>query len=195
LPEAVKKGLASSQEAIRRQIGRQPDGQRILETIRWVDPASIHLTLVFLGAVTPDQMPLVQDGIRRVASNSRPFILGISGLGVFPSWTRPRVVWVGVEEEGGTTLLGPLQDAIADEMAALGFEKEARCFNPHLTLARVRETATPEEKRVIGAVIKNVPGPASQIVAVNEVSLMRSQLSPRGAHYTRLAAFALAPLP
>lgn len=190
LPEEVKGELARIQTAIRRQMGSGASGQRAAESAKWVDPNGIHLTLKFLGWVPPSKIPAIEEGIRRATSKAKPFNLTLKDMGVFPGWSRPRVIWVGVEEVG-STFLGPLQEAIEEEMGRLGFAKEARAFTPHLTLARVRETAAPEERRAIGEAVRKTSRPKSEPFAVAEVSLMRSELSPRGARYSRLAAFSL----
>lgn len=189
LPETVKKELARTQEAIRKQVAASAAGERALDSVKWVEPDSIHLTLKFLGSVPAASMPSVEAAVRRAAQVAKPFDLALNGVGVFPGWSRPRVLWVGVD--GALSSLGQLQSAVEEEMASLGFPKETRAFSPHFTLARVRETASPEERRAIGEAVRRVPGPQSQRFEVAELSLMRSELSPRGARYTRIAAFPL----
>lgn len=190
LPEETKSELARIQTAIRRQVASGAGGQRAGESAKWVDPTGMHLTLKFLGWVSPSNVPAIEEGIRRAVKKAKPFNLALKELGVFPGWSRPRVIWVGVEERG-SAFLGPLQEAIEDEMDKLGFAREQRAFTPHLTLARVRETATAEERRAIGEAVRKTPAPRGMPFVVTEVSLMRSELSPRGARYSRLAAFPL----
>jgi 2'-5' RNA ligase len=195
LPEAVKEELANSQELIRQELQRQQKAGNgcpasVLDAIKWVNPFGIHITLKFLGAVPVVQLPKVEAGLAAAVVGAKPFSLTTESLGVFPGWSRPRVLWVGIDEVN-SAVLNPLQAAVDDQMEALGYAKEARGFSPHLTLARVRETATPEEKRALGLVVKETPPPPKRQFSVTEISLMRSELSPRGARYSRLAAFTL----
>jgi RNA 2',3'-cyclic 3'-phosphodiesterase len=110
----------------------------------------------------------------------------VSGLGAFPSPARPRVLWAGVAE--GAEAAGVLAGRIDAALTPLGFDRERRPFSAHVTLGRVR---TPRaQPRLAGALA--VGGPAGR-QRVTHVSLMRSDLSPRGARYTELAALPLAP--
>jgi 2'-5' RNA ligase len=193
LPETVKQELGKTQESIR-QAPAISSATSALDSIKWVNMESIHLTLKFLGYVPTDRARLIEESVQRATVDCNSFSLKLDGLGVFPTWTRPRVLWVGVQDLSDNTLLA-LQQKVEEEAAKLGFAKEERAFNPHLTLARIRETATPQEKHLIGEVVKTAAAPGNKLFTtrfmVNEVSLMRSQLSPHGARYTRLAAFPL----
>ena len=110
----------------------------------------------------------------------------VRGLGAFPSATRARVIWSGVT--AGADSLVTLAAAVERELAALGYPPEGGAFCAHSTLARIREPRRdPEIVRALEAGASLDFG----TTRVERVSLMRSDLSPRGARYTELAARAL----
>lgn len=161
------------------------------QSLKWVAPESLHVTLKFLGYVAPARLEAIQTSLREVGARSPRFTLHTSGVGAFPTMNRPRAVWVGVK--GDQPRLTTLQSRVDAAMSDLGFVAEKRPFSPHLTLARVRETTSIGETRLIGQVLKEFAGDPveSRPIAVDSLSLMRSQLSRQGARYTRLAHFEL----
>jgi len=176
LPEAVKRELTRIQSQLK-NAGNAP--------AKWVDPQGIHLTLQFLGDVDEILIPRVSEAVRLGCAGSAPFGLALGGPGVFPNPARPRVVWVGLT--GDLDSLNRLQQGIEVRLKDLGFTPEDRAFTPHLTLARVREEAAPPERQKLGKIVTEFK-PAAAGFRVTEVSLMRSQLNPGGAIYTRLSA-------
>ena len=156
--------------------------------MRWADPDSIHLTLKFLGDVTPDQLEQVKTAAQRAAEACSGLSLQTAGLGCFPNFQRPKVVWVGVE--GQRDRLAALRDRVEGAIAPLGFATEERPFNPHLTLGR---TKTKERRvlAVIGDAVQAAQESANARWENTHLSLMQSTLTPSGAVYTALAAFPL----
>ncbi len=107
------------------------------------------------------------------------------GLGAFPTPTRPRVIWAGVDE--GAAQAATLARRVDEALVALGFAPEPRAFAAHVTLGRVRAPrANPRLAEALAA-----SGTFGR-QRVDRLVLMRSQLSPRGARYTELAAAPLA---
>ena len=92
---------------------------------------------------------------------------------------------------GETDTLERLQSQIEDAMADLGFEPEQRRFHPHFTLGRVNRHASINFQRQLGEKSQNYKIDQISEMLVDEVSLMRSQLNPKGAIYTQLAGFPL----
>jgi 2'-5' RNA ligase len=121
----------------------------------------------------------------RVAQNVLPFQIQVGGLGAFPSMGRPQVIWVAVE--GEVEWLITLQRGIDHALVPLGFAPEARSFTPHLTLGRLRERASPGERKGIGELMMATGFEGGPAMRVSEISLMRSRLTPQGAIYSRIA--------
>ena len=87
--------------------------------------------------------------------------------------------------------LSRLQENVDSALTALGFPKEERSFVPHLTLARIKQGASPLERRDFGELARASSFEDKYSVAAEAISLMRSQLTPAGAVYTRLSVVGL----
>jgi 2'-5' RNA ligase len=180
LPEEVREGLARLKKELERDEHK---------FVKWVDPGGIHLTLKFLGNIPSKQVAKITEAIEVAAQGISPFHLEISGLGAFPSLRQARVFWVGIG--GEVEKLSRLQQKIDSALAALGFAKEERSFVPHLTLARIRQGASLMERRTFGELVGSTVFEDKYHVEVEVISLMKSQLTPAGAIYTRLSAVGL----
>ncbi|GIW42243.1 MAG: RNA 2',3'-cyclic phosphodiesterase [Candidatus Binatia bacterium] len=154
--------------------------------VRWVRPEGLHCTLKFLGLVEKTDLEALSEKLRAPLASVGPFPVRVRGIGAFPSWKNPRVLWLGLEGEP----LGRLAEIVETEAASLGFPRETRPFRPHLTLGRFRSQrqwsrAAPvvEEKgrRELGS------------FTVRDVVVFRSELSREGARYTPLWTIPLGP--
>lgn len=151
--------------------------------VRWVPARNIHLTIKFLGDVSPANLEILTRILKNEVSRFRPFEIHVGGLGAFPSMRRPRVVWIGVE---APPTLQALQRAVEAETVHLGYAAEERPFSPHLTLGRVAHNATPEEVRKVADVLVNCKVGELGSTVLDHVRLFRSDLQPGGAVYTPL---------
>lgn len=150
--------------------------------VRWVEPESFHLTLKFLGWVRPEMLEAIEATMEEAAAGTGPFTLRIGGLGAFPTLRRPRVVWMGVD---ASPALRCLKHDMEWKFAPLGFEREDRAFQPHLTLGRARKEASAGHFRDFEGIVETLSYAAA--IDVAQVDLMRSHLSPSGARYERIA--------
>jgi len=157
--------------------------------VRWVDPRGIHLTLKFLGDVSVDRLDDITAALTKATQGISPFKLEVGGLGVFPNPRRVRVAWVGMS--GEIDKLQHLQQQVESSLAGIGFPTESRGFTPHLTLARVREQAAPDERQSFGHLITSTDFKAGHNIMVDAVFLMRSQLTRQGAVYSQLRSVRL----
>ncbi len=160
-----------------RQSERRPAGSSIHRGI-----GSPRSRLV---GVPRSQLPVLIGRLHAELTGQRPFNLEVGGLGVFPGPRAPRVAWLAVLGDLGA--LAACQRKVEAATIPLGFPGENRPFQPHLTLGRVRETATPEQRAAIGALPATWPSATSRSFPVTAVSLMQSHLGPGGARYSRLA--------
>ena len=91
------------------------------------------------------------------------------------------MLWVGLGD--GVEEAQRVQARLDERLAALGFEREARAFHPHLTIGRV--------KSLKGAQALMARADAYHLPTLSftarEIVLMQSQLHPAGARYTPLA--------
>jgi 2'-5' RNA ligase len=149
-----------------------------------VDPQVIHLTLKFLGQVPTAKVAEISSALERATQGVGRFSLSFGGLGCFPSATNPRVIWVGCQTLDDS--LKRLHSKIEKQLEPLGFAPENRPFNPHLTLGRVRENASPGARHDLGGIISATSIGELGQVEVPEITLMQSILKPSGAEYTPL---------
>jgi 2'-5' RNA ligase len=176
LPDELK--VKIGQLKARLQLDRQP-------WVKWVDPASIHLTLKFLGNIAIDRTGEIIRAMEEATQVVPPFQLEVKDLGVFPNLKRVQVAWVGIM--GETDKLGQLQQRLDSNLALLGFAPESRPFTPHLTLARLRNQAPLDEQKKFGQIIVGTKFEAG-IIKVDAISLMKSQLTRGGAIYSRISS-------
>jgi RNA 2',3'-cyclic 3'-phosphodiesterase len=179
LPGEVREALNRLQHELQRQG---------LEKLRWVRPDGIHLTLKFLGATPAETVPAIEEALRVAVEDTVPHRLALGKLGTFGGG-RPRVLWVALQ--GDVDAVRRLQERVESAMNELGFEPETRRWSPHVTLARVRPETGREMASSIPLTISDVEV-STGVIAVREVSLMRSMLRPSGAIYERIAAFPMA---
>jgi 2'-5' RNA ligase len=180
LPDEIKSGLKKLQAQLK--SGSQ-------SPVKWVDPYSIHLTLKFLGNVASDRTGSITEAMKEASQGVSPFQLEVKDLGVFPNLRRVQVAWVGVS--GEVDKLARLQQQIESALAGLGFAPENRRFTPHLTLARLRDRASPEERQRFGQLIADTRFEAAYSLPVEAINLIRSQLSREGAIYSRISSVEL----
>ena len=180
LPDEVKSGLDDLQARLK--TGQPP-------SMKWVNPNSIHLTLKFLGDVATDQINGITKVMAAAARGIVPFPLEVRKLGVFPNPRRVQVVWVRVG--GDLAQLSQLQRRIESNLVPLGYTPEVRKFIPHLTLARLREQATPDERESLGQLIAGTGFTATPSFTVDAVNLIKSQLTREGAIYHQISSVEL----
>ncbi|MCJ7523534.1 MAG: RNA 2',3'-cyclic phosphodiesterase [Dehalococcoidia bacterium] len=180
LPGSVKSALSQLQDNLKRSEHA---------SVKWVDTGSIHLTLKFLGNIATDTIPELTKVLSEATRGITPFHLELGEMGVFPNLRAPRVVWVGLR--GETATLSVLQENIESALIPLGFPPENRAFSPHLTLGRVREKASPGERRSLGQAVASSKVASMEPFPVDSLSLIRSTLTREGAVYSRLYSVAL----
>jgi 2'-5' RNA ligase len=147
----------------------------------------VHLTLKFLGDVPASQVELIQEGMASAIKGQSAMALEIQGLGCFPSVRKPRIIWAGLG--GDLAALQGLHQAIEEHIAPLGYPTEARPFQAHITLGRVK-SSHPSTLATIGRAVQVMPPPTIGHWTCEQISLMQSHLSPQGANYEALARVA-----
>ncbi len=136
LPDNIKKRLKEFQEKYDYLFTRQSLGGG--GPVRWTKEASLHLTLVFIGYVSDEQMLEICRVSREVAAKCEPFFINFKRILLGPPGKPPRMIWVeGEMSRELTNLKNLLEDALLDSDS--GFRhKEARLARPHITLARIK---------------------------------------------------------
>jgi len=159
-------------------------------SVQWVKAENIHITLKFLGDTPVNDIAKIGEALTSAVSAAEPFEFAPNGFGCFPDARKPRVVWIGVDHEGGQKLKA-LASAVEAALAPLGYPPEPRPFSPHVTLGRIRRETPPRDASRVGAVIAAQPAAQWPAEKVSAAHLMKSDLRPGGSVYTSLR---LAPL-
>jgi 2'-5' RNA ligase len=168
MPEEVQEDIILQTAGLR---GRYPD-------LRWVRQDALHITLNFLGEVEEQRLPEVREAFEQLRGGFRAYRLSFRGLGTFPKRGPARVLYLAVEE--GSEPSVRLQRQLAGFLQ--GFAgKERKRFTPHLTLARVKNSASHPDPAAEGTDIRAGCN-------VDRVVLYRSHLHPDGARYEELDA-------
>lgn len=140
--------------------------------VKAVEKENLHITLKFLGEVSDDKLSDIKNCIESSCKNFKKFSIKLKGLGAFPSLSKPRVIWIGVDE--GKDILSEIMRRLDECFHQMGFKKE-KSYVPHITIARVKGfiklDPRPYLKKDFGSVI------------VEEIKLKKSQLTPKGPIY------------
>ena len=144
----------------------------------WVKPSNMHLTLKFLGNTQPDLITAIINRLAKIAHSSPPFSVTFGKVGVFPNVSRPRVLWVGLEN--GKDQLDSLKLRVENKIADLGFPMDKQKPVHHLTLARIRSGKNMEGlKKALQSPQRFEIDPFE----VSSVQLIKSELTPKGSVY------------
>jgi RNA 2',3'-cyclic 3'-phosphodiesterase len=109
---------------------------RELPSAKWVGPEELHLTLRFIGEVDEKTCSLIKGALSKLSFEAFP--LTLCGVGHFPPGKHPRVLWVGMDPSNS---LMRLQQELELALIDAGIAPDERRFSPHITLARLKESA------------------------------------------------------
>lgn len=180
LPQDLLEKLRQLQRLLEERVRLRPN------PVRWTPPDQVHLTLRFLGNIQADEVESLATVLRQATAGFGPMQLSVETLGCFPSWRRPSVIWVGLHGELEPLL--ELQARVERDSQPFGSHSETRAFHPHLTVGRVRPQS-PGAGRIGDALSEAAVDLGAW--QLEEIALIRSQLTPRGSVYTPLANFKL----
>jgi 2'-5' RNA ligase len=170
LPERIKKKIEELQAPLKKTNA----------FVSWVKPENIHVTLKFLGEVPENKINEVFSATDKALEGAKKFTMSLKGMGAFPDFRRPRVIWIGAGS--GVNELSHLANRIEEEMEKIDFPKEERKFSAHFTVGRVK---SPKNIEKLMELVKASDFQTDDI-EVSEMVVMKSQLHPAGAIYTPL---------
>ena len=153
-------------------------------TIRALESDELHLTVKFLGETVWEQTAEVTEIMEEICSGIPAHDAEVIGLGAFPRPSHPMIVWAGLEPADPVCRLAT---QLNDELSRLGFPREERAFQPHITLARVKGRPPHGLAEYVAAHSQQ----RFHSVKINEVCLYQSELRRAGPVYTRLATIPL----
>ena len=175
IPLPIRQAIHHQTKSLRAALGR--------DLVRWVPFENMHLTLKFLGDVSPANVDLLSNMLTAETMNCTPFSMDIGGLGSFPTPRRARIIWIGIQAPAA---LESLQRGIESAATRLGYETEPRPFSPHLTIGRVRQQVSASDQQKVRAALEQTQVGALGTAEVTAVHLFKSDLKSSGAEYTCL---------
>lgn len=177
LPPAVRHAIADAAAPLR----------EIAPDLSWVREQNVHLTVKFLAEQPEAMADRVLTAMRAVGARNRVVDAEVGGIGAFPNFRRPRVVWIGVTPEPKLELLHHDVEATCE---SLGLPVDGKPFRPHLTLARVKP------RSIDGRALRALSKAAKDIsyveeVVITSIDLMESELTTSGSRYRVVASIPL----
>jgi 2'-5' RNA ligase len=151
--------------------------------MRWVASQNVHLTLKFLGDVSPDNLERLAEELEEEMVIHKPFSMSVGGLGTFPNPRQVRVVWIGLDAPPALNVLLHGVEAVTEK---LGYPSGDRPFSPHLTIGRAGQSATGMDLQRIRAAFQTTKVGLLGSVQVDAVHIFKSDLQPGGSVYTNL---------
>ncbi len=179
IDESIQQALGDLQK----QLTRDSDLHK--GDVKWVHPDSMHLTLKFIGEATDQQVVEICNIVKRVAQKHEAFDMAVKQVGHFGG-EGARVLWVGAGLDCEPLL--ELQTDLEEELAQVGWPKEARKFAAHLTLCRIRNVKAGLKLAKIAAQFADFD---LGVTRCDTVCVFESQLTPEGPVYTPLGRFKL----
>jgi len=182
MPESIRSFIAFDidNEDVLKKI---TDSQNLLiktgANLKLVKPENIHITMRFLGNITPPMVEKIFEEMKKVQFT--PFDVKIQGLGAFPHLRYPRVVWVGITE--GSDQMRSIFSQLEPRLRMLGFAPDSKGFSPHLTIARVKSGRNKAE--LVKCINENANYEFG-IVRAECLRLKRSDLTPKGPIYSTI---------
>lgn len=174
IPSEIQQAIYKTTAPLRAELGA---------SVRWTPPENIHLTLKFLGDISPAQVDALTATLRAQADSVPAFEVEVGKLGSFPDGKRVRVLWVGLHTPAE---LAALSRGIESACARLGYESETRGFSPHLTIGRARQDASAADAQKIRRALEAATIDSLGAVRVDSAHLYKSDLKRDGAVYTKL---------
>lgn len=175
IPSVLQSAIYTETAGLRKSLG--PD------LVRWVPCSNLHLTLKFLGDVSPSNVDMISQMLSAEAGLIPCFSMRIEGIGSFPNSRRPRVIWIGIQ---APAVLESLQRGIESASARLGYESEERGYSPHLTIGRIKQDIPALDQQKIRRALEETRIGEIGSTHVDALHLYKSDLKPSGSIYTRL---------
>ncbi len=148
--------------------------------IRWVKPENTHITLKFIGEVSPGKYSRIEEALTGTPFNIDNFTVSLQGCGKFGRGGSLNIFWIGM---AANPSLEQLYEKIETTLAKLGIKKEDRPFKAHITVGRNKKNFN--FKSIFKLIEENNDRRIIEF-PVSHFQLFKSQLTPEGPIYTVL---------
>ena len=187
LSESLRTTLAAVQSDVKRRITHDLPRE---VSLSWVRPASLHLTVKFLGDIQDTLVLPLREAMADALRQHRILHIPLDRLGVFPRLQQPRILWIGPPEqwEGSeeATRLAAVHRAVEACCETLNLAPDSKPLSAHLTLARIKAGHRAAGQALARSGTMDRLPMAVDSLAVDAIALMRSELNPSGSIYTAL---------
>ena len=153
-----------------------------LSKIKWVELHNLHITLKFLGE-TPDEKVTEIASVLQNITQTPVIHLEFTGLGVFGSRYKPRIIWMGINDGHA---LQYLENEISLAIQPLGYQSDRQNFVPHLTLGRINFL---NDKSHFNQAIQKLSSIIPPAQSVTQFHLFESKLMPTGPIYSVIKTY------
>lgn len=102
----------------------------------WTKDTNLHITLKYLGETPYEKISSLYHAVKEIAKTKQVFTIEAHGLGAFPSLEHARTIFIGINDLNHELAL--LAQEIAMATYKLGFMAETRPFQPHITIAKIK---------------------------------------------------------
>lgn len=154
---------------------------------KWVAQNNLHLTLVFLGNLSEQEVLDVIEGMKQITKRYEPFSISFGTICYGPpKRIPPSLIWIeGEKSEQFSELKKDLDNLLAGK---INFIPEKREFLPHITLGRIRKF---KWRRLNFANRLAIKQKVSFNVPIESIEVMESHLKRSGAKYRALKSISL----
>lgn len=183
LPDPAREALALARDTIL-------DSDPSWAGEKWVEPANLHITALFLGEMTENGLRDAADAAYGALADMTPYLVSIDSVQATPSLRAASMLWAISSTGSGPT--AELASRLAS--ACTSFEPPARHrdFTTHVTLCRTRERRRVSAETLTAAASRLRSQGDSVNVSVVAVTLFTSTLTRRGPIYEQYAVIPLA---
>jgi 2'-5' RNA ligase len=152
---------------------------------RWTKKENLHITLIFLGYLTDEEILDIIKITREAVFRHRPFTINLNKIIYGPPKKPPRMVWVeGEKSQELANLQNDLENFLYNnESIRVAKKREIRPYSPHITLGRIKTWEFRQiEKEERPEINENI----SLVFPVESIEIMESQLKRTGPEYSIL---------
>ena len=147
------------------------------ERISWTNPDQYHVTIRFLGDTEVPAVNEIKNALAQGVHVPKRIRLETGGLASFGPRKKPRVIWVGFEENSFFDQLKTEADRVLEQC---GISLNEQPFRAHLTLGRIRSLGNLQGYyRTVEEMAQEFNSP----VVFEKLVFFRSILGPRGPEY------------
>ncbi len=150
----------------------------VVSGVRWEPEEKMHVTLRFIGEKADFEVQQIREALRECVG-FRPIRLELEGVGGFPSKRFPRVIFIGLKDEGSLRRLKSRIDAC---LLPFCENEENRQYIPHITVGRVKNRAK---------LSRDFPPLEKRVFEIDRFSVFKSELFSTGSVYTPLETYEL----